>query len=293
MYTDILGKLRFKVGLHVHTRLSDGQRTPEEAAQIYKDAGFDAIAITDHWKWYPEGELCGLRILGGAEYNTTGNDTAACGGVIHLLGIGAEEEPQIERTEDMQAVIDAVHAAGGLVVLAHPAWSLNSLQQIKALSGIDATEIFNTVSGHNQSARPYSGYIVDLMARDGMCYPLVADDDTHFYTGEECVAYIMVDVTDGKISTKDLIHKIGAGEFYATQGPEIHIFKNPDGTVTAKTSPCSLIAFYSQASYNKNRCVRGENVTQATYAPKEFEKWIRAECVDADGKTAWSNIIAL
>ena len=293
MYTDICGKVRMKIGLHVHTNLSDGKLTPQAAAAVYKAAGFDAIAITDHWKWFPEGEIDGLRILGGAEYNTKGKDSCEGGGVIHLLGVGAQKPPVIERTEDMQAVIDALREAGALVVLAHPAWSLNSLAQIKALSGLEATEIFNTVSGHNQSARPYSGYIVDLMASEGMAYPLVADDDTHFYTGEECVAYIMVDVTDGKTSAKELMDKIRAGEFYSTQGPELHITKNQDGTVTARTTPCSTIAFFSQSTYNRARCFRGQDLTEATYVPDPFEKWVRAECVDAEGKTAWSNIIKL
>ncbi|MBQ2866113.1 MAG: CehA/McbA family metallohydrolase [Clostridia bacterium] len=293
MYTDRNGKVWLKLGLHVHTNLSDGRKTPEEAARIYKAAGFDAVAFTDHWKWYPDGEIEGLRIIGGAEYNTAGQDAFSEAGVVHLLGLGGRECVNVDRTDDMQTVIDALRANGSLVVLAHPAWSLNSLERISALKGLEATEIFNTVSGHNQSRRPYSGFIADLMAGQGMRWPFIATDDTHFYTGEECVAYTMVDVTDGRTETADIVEKLRTGQCYSTQGPEIHIQKNPDGTVTVHTSPCTCIAFFSQATYSKNRVFCGTDLLNAAYEPKEFEKWIRAECTDALGRTAWSNIIEL
>ena len=36
--------MEYKIGLHVHTTLSDGRKSPDEVARIYKEAGFDAIA---------------------------------------------------------------------------------------------------------------------------------------------------------------------------------------------------------------------------------------------------------
>ena len=49
MEKDMFGVSRLKVNLHMHTTLSDGSKTPEEAAEIYKKAGYDVVAITDHW----------------------------------------------------------------------------------------------------------------------------------------------------------------------------------------------------------------------------------------------------
>ena len=92
MYKDMYGNNRLKVGLHIHTTVSDGKATPEEAARIYKEAGFDAVALTDHWKYNPEGELSGLKIISGAEYNIGGGNSI--GGVIHIVGVGMETEPR-------------------------------------------------------------------------------------------------------------------------------------------------------------------------------------------------------
>jgi histidinol phosphatase-like PHP family hydrolase len=37
-----------KGGLHIHTTCSDGKLTPQEAAEAYREKGFDFIAFTDH-----------------------------------------------------------------------------------------------------------------------------------------------------------------------------------------------------------------------------------------------------
>ena len=37
-----------KGALHIHTTCSDGELTPQEAADAYEERGFDFIAFTDH-----------------------------------------------------------------------------------------------------------------------------------------------------------------------------------------------------------------------------------------------------
>ncbi|MCI8590038.1 MAG: CehA/McbA family metallohydrolase [Clostridiales bacterium] len=290
MYTDLLGKKRMKLNLHTHTNRSDGHRTPEEAAAIYREAGYDLIALTDHWVLSKEEEISGLRTIAGCEYNIGGNDTK--NGVFHIVGLGLEKEPAISPEADAQTVIDQINEAGGIAVLAHPAWSLNSVEQVKPLRGLAATEIFNTVSGLFQSDRAYSGTIVDLLANTGVILPLIAADDTHYYEGEQTVSSIMLDVTDGKTETKDILQKIKNGDFYATQGPEIHIAKEGDA-IKLCCSPVQKISFFSDDSWHPARIIRGDNLTEAIHKPKDFSAWIRAEVTDQDGKMAFSNIIRL
>lgn len=296
MYTDILGKQRMKIGLHMHTTVSDGVVSIEEALEIYKNAGYDAVAVTDHWIWHPQSEYKGMHIISGCEYNNCAGDDGrdSVTGVYHILGIGCENAPKIEKTVDgAQDFIDKIHSEKGLAILAHPAWSLNSVEQVKSLSGIDATEIYNTVSGVHASNRPYSGTIVDLLANSDCIFPLTAADDSHFYDGEHTKSYIMLDVSDSDLSDKDIIKKIKAGDFYATQGPEVHMEIADNGNIIVRTSPASCITFYSNSVYNPQRTVRGENLTYAEYPPRYFEKWVRAEVYDSQDRCAWSNIIRI
>ena len=50
MYLDHQGRSWFRGNLHTHTTVSDGRKTPDETAAIYRAAGYDFLALTDHWK---------------------------------------------------------------------------------------------------------------------------------------------------------------------------------------------------------------------------------------------------
>ncbi len=291
MITDMLGTKRLKVNLHLHTTRSDGRKTPEEAAAIYKAAGYDLIAVTDHWEYLPSGEIGGLRVLSGGEFNVGGGDAAQ--GVYHILGLGCSSALEnVDKNSTPQAVIDEIRRRGGLAVLAHPAWSLNTVDQLLALRGIEATEIYNTVSDVGESSRPYSGHFADAAACKGLLLPLLADDDTHFYQGEdETTSCIMLDCPQNA-TDQQLLEAIRQKRFYATQGPEIHLLREGD-RITVKCSPAVRISFFSNTVWAKNRCVKGKNLTEASCTVAPFETFIRAEVTDADGKKAWSNPIAL
>ena len=290
MYLDMFGNKRCKVGLHTHTTRSDGRVTPEESAGIYKAAGYDAIALTDHWVYNDQGEINGLKIISGCEYNVGANNTID--DVMHIVGIGMKQDPQLVRkTASRQDVIDGIRANGGLAILAHPAWSLNTPQDALALSGFDGVEIYNTVSEKGQSSRPYSGYFVDILANQGVSYPLIAADDTHMY-GEvdNCKAYIMVRTDDD--SVEGILEGIRRGNFYASQGPEVHVRREGD-KIIADCSECVTIDFLSNSAWVADKMTRGEKLTHAEYTIKPWEKWVRVEVCDDQGRFAWTNVITL
>lgn len=290
MTKDMFGTNRLKVNLHLHTSESDGQKTAREAAAIYRAAGYDAIAITDHWRYRESGEIDGLRILSGAEYNIGGPDGAK--GVFHILALGCGRKPHIEKNDQAQTIIDEINRCRGLAVLAHPAWSLNTVDQTLGLHGIGATEIYNTVSDAGQSSRPYSGDFVDTSACRGRLYPLLADDDTHYYNGEdETTSYIML-ACGSEASDAEMLEAIRRKDFYATQGPEIHLFREGN-RITVKCSPVCRISLFSNTVWAWDRCVRGSNLTEHSCEVQPFETFVRAEVTAADGRKAWSNIMDL
>lgn len=182
MYTDVFGKKRYKINLHTHTTVSDGKHTPAEVAKIYHNRGYDAIALTDHWKFTEDGELEGLKILSGVEYNLPDENTKD--GLFHVVAVGMDHDPIIPKSDELteQDLIDTIHKAGGLAILAHPAWSLNTPDQILKYNGFDATEIYNSVSDAHMSRRPDSSLIVDMLGARGCLLPLLAVDDAHYYT---------------------------------------------------------------------------------------------------------------
>lgn len=287
MTIDFYGKTRYRVNLHTHTTRSDGKRSPEEAAKIYREAGYDAIALTDHWVFGESFTQDGLLIMSGVEYNI--KNTHPREGLFHIVGVGMERDPRLEDTADAQAAIDAIKSAGGLAIIAHPAWSLNTPQQIMALRGGDVTEIYNSVSGVHMSRRPDSGVIVDMLGAQGVFYPLVADDDAHYYDNDACVSYI--EVAAESCTREALLSAIRAGDFYATQGPEVHIRREGDEMVVT-CSPCSEIVFLSDLVWSR-RVFEGDGITEARYKICDGEHFVRAEVTDARGRRGWTNCVIL
>ncbi len=286
MFCDHNGDFYFKVALHLHSTVSDGRLSPDEIVSLYRRGGFDAIAITDHWKFQGERNFDDFLVLSGCEYNVGGRRKA-----MHLVGLGMKSEPKLDRDASKQEIIDAIHSASGIAVLAHPAWSLNSLEEAKALQGIDATEIYNSVSECGESLRAYSDHFVDLCARNNLHFGILATDDAHYYGGiDDQKGWVMVRAKS--LSSDSILKAIRERDFYATQGPHLSVQKRGD-KIVIDTSPCCIIAVLSDAAHIKGHTVRGENLTHFEYPIHEEDGWIRVEARDGDGKRAWSNIIAL
>ena len=297
MFTDQNGKTWYKGNLHTHTTNSDGRKTPEEAIALYQSHGYDFLALTEHWKFTPGGMTDnGLLLLSGDEYNVGGSDILA--GVFHIVGIGMTEEPALDRNASglsAQDIIDAIHEKDGLAVLAHPAWSMETAEQILPLQNIDMTEIYNSVSQLPHNCRPYSGEVIDQLAARGKFLPCSAADDSHFYDGEECLSYIWVQAD--ALTREALLDAIRAGRFFATQGPRVRCTVTPEEngnkTITVSCAqpegcaPVRTVVFYTGSVWHGMRSVNGDNVTEAVFRARPQDRFVRPEIIDADGRHAW------
>ena len=291
MYQDAAGRRWWKGNLHTHTTRSDGVKTPEEAAALYRAHGYDFLALTDHWKYAPGGMADGMLLLAGCEYDA-GADGLAENGIYHIVSVGAEREPALQKLPGLTArqILDAIHAAVGFAILAHPAWSLNRPDEIIKLRGIDASEIYNTMSGTPWNGRRAdSGVVLDTVAANGLLLPLVAADDAHSYTGEDCRSFIYVQAEE--LSRDAILSALRAGRFYASQGPRMEV--SFDGKcLRVSCTPAEMVVFYSNRVWSSERVVRGENLTFAEYRLLPGENFVRAEVIDAQGRIAWSQPFA-
>lgn len=157
---------------HMHTVHSDGRLQPSKLMEQAIAIGLKGLAITDHhnilgyqaarawledWQWnHPETSTPDL--WSGVEINANLIDTE-----VHILAYAFEPEsrslqPYLQKTtatgRDYQAenVIAAVHDAGGIAVLAHPARykrSLFDLIPAAANYQIDGVEAFYAYNNPN------------------------------------------------------------------------------------------------------------------------------------------------
>jgi hypothetical protein len=122
---------------HVHSRYSDGRKTPDQIARIASEASLDFIILTDHGKpnyasLASQGWKDGLLVLAGSELSVSRG---------HLVGL---EFSQPSRTFSQNAELAAqeINALGGFSIIAHPysktRWSWGTSAEFSGIEIIDA-----------------------------------------------------------------------------------------------------------------------------------------------------------
>lgn len=281
MIYDSNGGKWYKGNLHTHTTDSDGAKTPEEAKRLYKSLGYDFLAITDHWHVNEPDNCDGMLVFSGAEYDW------AKDGCYHIVGYGLKDKPRLVKGDLPQKFIDEIKRCGGVVTLAHPAWSLQRPDKMVELSGIDCTEIYNSVSGYPYSPRPYSGNIIDVATVMGFRATLTAADDSHFYGDEVGRGFVYVKADE--LTEEAILKAIIKGDVLATNGPFITCGFEDGYFVVKCEKGCKYVQFFTSNYYNPDTTATGGTVCEARFKIKPGkDKFIRAEAVDFDGKTAYS-----
>lgn len=280
----------YKGNLHAHTTLSDGRKGPEEVIQIFKDHGYDFLALTDHRKWFPGYEDEQILVIPATEFDRNFISEAP-EHAYHITGVGLTKPIPQDNSMSPQEIVDAIQKDGAFCTLAHPAWSLMTAKECLDLKGYDAIEIYNTIS-EIYSGRGFSDLYADLMASRGRYPLLTAVDDCHYYDRDHCKGYVMV---QAKARTReDILASLKQGRFYATQGPFIFQITRHDDRVEVTTSPAVKITFMTNKLYDGHRtsyAPEGETITSASYTMNGSDRYVRIEVRDEEGKTAWSNFI--
>lgn len=156
-----------KVNLHIHTTYSDGRGDFNSLIKQAEEKGYRYIAISDHntVKSYIENKVPEF-VIPAVEFDVW------CGYVfMHLLAYGIDvKNPELQNffakskreteldivrifaARSIKKLISAIHKAGGIAVLAHPAccWALNHDRFIKKLIsyGLDGVEVYYPYRRH-------------------------------------------------------------------------------------------------------------------------------------------------
>lgn len=149
-----------KVNLHIHSTYSDGKSSFEEIIKQAKEKGYKLISITDHNTIEGHKKYKDDILIPGVEFDCWINHI-----FIHLLAYNidvtneeilqfmaktkAETEGDFIRLfskRNVPKLIKAIHNAGGIAVLAHPAcyWAISLDRLVKKLIkyGLDGIEVY-------------------------------------------------------------------------------------------------------------------------------------------------------
>ncbi len=285
----------YKGNLHAHSTNSDGSRTCEQLVEIYRDAGYDFLSITDH------GVLTDTRDLAGKDLVTIPGEEICVGAsevgtFFHIVGVNIGRQIPVidfDRGVSPQEAINLINEIGGIAIIAHPYWSGLNHHDLIVLRDYVGVEIYNTSCDVVRNIG-YSAVHIDGLLAAGKRPLIFATDDHHGQDRElrpldACRSWIMVRAE--RLNVVDLMSSITKGLFYSSMGPEIRDIKVQDDCITVETSPAKTISFVSTPTLGDKFTADNEPLMEATYPGREGETYVRIEVTDFEGRTAWSNPI--
>lgn len=300
----------YKGNLHCHSTVSDGELAPEDVVCLYRSNGWNFLAFTEH-RVFTDWDRLGdedFLIIPGIELDV---DASKEGRPIcyHMLGIqggGPGEQPQSlvelkhgdrwkptgwQGIDSIQTLIDELKSRNNHVILCHPVWSLTEFEDIKDLKGYFAAEIYN----HGCELECHTGLSTlywDSLLKRGQRIWGIAVDDAHHRIQDECGGWVMVKAPS--LARSAIVEALTEGRFYSSSGPIIENFGISDGEAFVRSSPVKSIHFMTGPTRGESfHAPPGGFMTTARYRPKDNELYVRVECVDSRGRTAWSNPIFL
>ena len=282
----------FKGNLHTHSTRSDGARDPEVVCALYRDAGYDFLALTDHFLAKFNFPIVDTRRYRSDRFTTIlGAEVHAprtsVGEMWHILAVGLpidfERTPPTETGAELAA---RSAAAGAYVAIAHPAWYALTLEDAETLSAAHAVEIYNHTSEVKVS-RGDSSSLVDVMLSKGRRMTLCATDDAHFHVEDWFGGYVMVKATS--LEPDALVAALKAGRYYSSQGPELHGIAISGDTIEIECSPARAVIALGRGS--SSAFAHGRDLERVQLPLDELKTggFARVVITDEQGRKAWSN----
>ena len=296
---------RLRCALHGHTHLSDGEPTPAGLLEHFARAGWDVVAITDHYH-VTRAEHAALVTLPATELSAR---VASPAGECDVLAFGVEAlDPELgnDYFPSLAACADWIVAAGGVAYLAHPSYSglvPDDYLSAPALSGI---EVYNAGSEVFHGSGLSTVHWDDLLYRGARPFGL-ACDDTHYAGQDSRLAWTTCLVAER--SAAAMLEALRTGAFYASSGPELHeVVLRDDGKVEVGCSPAAAVTLRSgpwdgcRANADPHSmCWRAQilerdphgAIVRALLDAPEFHAYGRVEVLGAAGGVAWTNAFEL
>jgi PHP domain len=198
--------------LHVHSIFSDGEESLERIVETLSETGMDFIAVSDHAEVFNERRMQEYVALCDSLSSTRfqiipGLEFALKGGSIHILGYGVTKRV---RAESMEQLVDGIHEAGGIAVLAHPpAGSINMIAPVKAK--LDGIEVWNGRYDGTVTPRAQSFQLLRWIRVSNVKASAYCGIDLHKLIQARKPLYVKVGTNE--LDRAGIIHALRSGDF--------------------------------------------------------------------------------
>jgi hypothetical protein len=295
MTFDLPGRF-WRGNLHTHSNLSDGALSPDETARVFREAGYDFVAITDHFRpeyGFPVTDTRELRSDGfttliGAELHAPQTEV---GHAWHILAVGLPLDfPPPSEIETGRELARRARAAGAFVGMAHPAASLLTAVDAESLDAAHSVEVYNALA--DRENRGDSWHLTDVLLNRGHRLTTYAADDAHLQPQDPPPCQAWVHVRAEALEPDALLAALKAGHFYSSTGPELYDVRVAGDVVVVRCSPVRKVLL--SGGHPGAEVAQGTDLTACSLPLTLFRgTHCRITIEDATGARAWTNPIHL
>jgi hypothetical protein len=290
-----------RCALHAHTTRSDGELEPEGLAAHYERAGYDVLAITDHWKRTEAPSSERLLVLPSVELNCI--LPGARDG--HVLGYGVAEDADLAALgaeyADLERTAAFIEGHGGVAYLAHPYWTGVVPGTLELPENVAGIEVWNAGCELEVGRGISSVHWDELLETGRRCWGLSTDDSHHpGFDSDRGWTWLRV----AERTPEAVLAALSSGAFYGSSGPVIHALETAGEEVEVRCSPARSVTLVSGrstgAAVNAGRLgyryagtvLATDDAGLITHArlTKPFgAAFARIEVTDGAGARAWTN----
>lgn len=296
-----------KSNTHTHTTNSDGDSSPAIVAGLYRNKGYNIVAITDH------GYVTNCTSLTNLSANFLCISSEEWTSTKHVVRINVNSTYN-NAAVNIQNAVNAANDAGGFAIAAHPNWSSTiwSVSDLINLQNYTAMEIYNKVI-ERLSPDPYAVQKWDSVLISGKKVFGVAADDMHQVNVDLGYGFTKAYMPEFTISA--YVNSMKTGYFYSSQGPSMDLGPfslDCDGFTDyhmGETANCSAISVSTIISATNSSFVvsnisliKDGNVINLTVCSSQncsfsysenvsSSGYYRLEAVDSNNRKIWSNPI--
>ena len=315
-------KQRYKVNLHCHSTVSDGDFTPEQIKAEYKARGYAAVAFTDHQALIGHADLCDDEFIALHGYEVDLNPGApdieneAFYKTYHVNLIAREQDQLVQPCFDPSRVpacarhsipfvryngeifpmrysadcvnemVRRANEQGFFAIYNHPFWSCQTYDDYATLEGVLGVEVYNTTCVVIENSADRTSAVYEDFLRLGKRTIPVAADDMHTI---DALGGAWNTVLADSLSYRNLTAAIECGDTYASTGPEIALLAVDGDRIHLSTTPVKHVFLH----IGRKRCARPTHHGGALFTdtvidlPSDAPRF-RLELIDEKGNRAYT-----
>jgi hypothetical protein len=297
------GRRWLKGNTHTHTLNSDGDSTPDEVVQWYREQRtYQFLVLTDHNFLTSVDGLNALHgadskflVIRGEEVSDTFDKKP-----LHINGLDLKSLVKPQGGSSVSDVLSrnaaAIRQAEGIPHINHPnfMWAITGAD-LKQVKNNTLFEIFNghpTVNNIGGGGVPGLEEIWDDILTSGQEIYGIAVDDAHVFkrpwdTAAARPGQGWVVVRAPALDARAVVSALDRGEFYASNGVVLDDVAVTKESLSVRIKEAETTKYRTQFVGRGGKVLKEVIANPAVYTFTGDEMYVRARVLDSNGKTAW------